>query len=65
MNEWISVNEKLPEKPGIYLICTDDEVFSAEYNPRRIRCAWTDDYEGYCDFSPTHWMPLPEPPKGE
>lgn len=63
--KWISVKDMLPEKPGFYLVCVDNEVFSAEYNPKRKRCSWTDDYEGYCDFTVTHWMELPEPPKAE
>lgn len=24
---------------------------------------WVDSYEGEDIFNPTHWMPLPEPPK--
>lgn len=62
--KWISVNDKLPEKQGNYLVYTEEDgVFSAEYNPKRERSPWTDDYEGYCDLDVTYWMPLPEPPR--
>ena len=64
MSKWISVEDRLPEKQGYYLVYTEEDgVFSAEYNPKRERCPWTDESEGYCDFPVTHWMPLPEPPK--
>ena len=64
MGEWISVKDRLPNKQGHYLVYTEEDgVFSAEYDPKRKRASWTDDYEGYCDLDVTHWMPLPTPPK--
>ena len=33
--KWISVNDKLPKKPGYYLVYTEEDgVFSAEYDPK-------------------------------
>ena len=57
--EWISVDERLPEREGKYLVATFD---------RRVGIGNLIDY--YCDgdlsfdnYKVTHWMPLPEPPK--
>jgi hypothetical protein len=59
-NEWISVEERLPERPGKYLVATYDG---------RVGIGNLIDY--YCDgelsfdnYKVTHWMPLPEAPKG-
>lgn len=54
--EWISVNDRLPEKNGRYLVtCVGIDI-------PQIRL-----YEGTWDSlaEVTHWMPLPELPKGE
>lgn len=69
VQEWISVDDRLPEEKGEYLVA---------YHP----CYWDDvkedvTYTGIDTFRGkrtwaknkfqriTHWMPLPEPPKGE
>ena len=61
-SEWISVEERLPEENGEYLVYTKYGWFDVE----RFKL-WDDDdtdggywweYEGIV----THWMPLPEPP---
>jgi hypothetical protein len=63
--EWISTKQKMP-KP--------EEHVLAFWNKDRIEgAAFTElDGDGYwyylqdgdrCYLSPTHWMPLPEPPK--
>ena len=54
--EWISVEERLPEKHGRYLAAfTDTRVDTVTYT----KIGWF--YEKRCSI--THWMPLPEPPK--
>lgn len=78
--EWISVDEALPENEGEYLVFTKKKnikvmPFFTERNASasvygRGFCEWvkgrrTNDYDwwkpvGYI----THWMPVPEPPKG-
>ena len=52
--KWISVEDRLPERAGTYL------VFWRE--------AMTDFYTGngrWMKSLATHWMPLPEPPEEE
>ena len=75
--KWISVNDRLPEEDDNYIVTACDEgcsagegiwystvVVVAEY----YKGSWTW-YEGGSEYSlegiVTHWMPLPNPPKGE
>lgn len=52
--EWVSVGERLPE-PGITVLVWDGDVMMLSEWDRSI----------WADIRPTHWMPLPSPPKGE
>ena len=65
--EWVPVTEKLPEDSGYYLV-----VHRNKYNgsisiafEMYIKCKigelWENDYA----YDGTHWMLLPEMPKGE
>lgn len=61
-NEWISVDERLPTNEGKYLVCTAKgkvyvENFVDYYGNGKRLC--------FDNYTVTHWMPLPEPPKGE
>jgi hypothetical protein len=73
MSEWISVDVRLPEKNSQVL------VFCGDYRPseQRVFCVaqWWDTYYGDALWHEsltgermihgvTHWMPLPEKPKG-
>lgn len=75
---WIPVTERLPEI-GTYIIAGRMKyvyekeythfVDAADFGPRwnDADCSWqtfNDWYEGQQEFEITHWMPLPEPPKG-
>lgn len=79
--EWISVNDRLPETTGQYLVYTErGDMFNAEFERD---CGengefgiWSEYYHpdtlGFLDSEwtayddITHWMPLPELPiKGE
>ena len=63
MGEWVSVKERLPDRPGKYLIaCMKHEryreISTAMFGTRYFvmtghRTHW----------KITHWMPLPEPQK--
>ena len=83
VQEWISVDDRLPENDGSYLVTTnsfgdrqsvklrwfakDGENVDA-YDLAGQKDVWyLYDIEcGYVSIdSVTHWMPLPDPPKGE
>lgn len=79
--KWISVDERLPEDIDTYLVVVKykydfEKDFSyatdvATYNPYENAyiddcwCTFNDWDEGQQYLHITHWMPLPEPPKGE
>ena len=56
---WISVEDKEPEKKGNVLVY-DGNYHVALFNPGHKNYRY--DCDSY-DVEPTHWMPLPEPPK--
>ena len=55
MSEWISVEDRLPEDSGCYLVA--GELIELEIDNYCIDYGWNDSFEV------THWQPLPEPPK--
>lgn len=66
VQEWISVKDRLPVKDGWYLCFIRPSVFRGAayhtilpYDQHGFRTGY-----GYTD-DVTHWMPLPQPPKGE
>ena len=61
VQEWISVKDRLPEKDEIVIICTDENFI---YVGELIGDTWFLDNDSWTE-TVTHWMPLPEPPKGE
>ena len=65
--EWISVNDKLPEKNGDVLVCTEDDyVCSASYSNYGKPTFLIDSIYGGDELDDvTHWMPLPDAPKVE
>lgn len=65
--EWISVKDRLPEKREDVLLCR--KWWGEISNPKM---GWYNEVSGkWFDLSNmeihnvTHWMPLPQPPKGE
>ena len=63
--KWISVKDRLPEF-CVAVLAYAKYYVSVRYEPTVVR--WTGDY--WCDatgirMQVTHWMPLPQPPKGE
>jgi len=55
MSEWIKVGDRLPEEGKC--LGYDGQVEAMWYWPR------TGFNNGESHTDPTHWMPLPEPPK--
>ena len=59
---WISVKDRLPENDNHVLCCTETKkgmknVIIGYYMNGAWRCGMNSNV--------THWMPMPEPPKGE
>lgn len=59
--EWISVKDRLPKNDEIVIICTDKNFI---YAGELIGDTWFLDNDSWT-ATVTHWMPLPQPPKGE
>jgi hypothetical protein len=64
---WISVEERLPQVCGVYICCVKTKggttwTKTAEFVPEMKM--WFGKF-GEIKNIVTHWMPLPEPPKGE
>ena len=59
--EWISVKDRLPEKHTFNLVYSDETGIDVIYFGYRgiFQNDYADEVKGI-----THWMPLPEPPKG-
>ena len=76
-NQWISVEDKLPEPeiPVLAIVNGFDGILTLErrweicnphiecYFPDFLYWDWIDNDGQYFEDRVTHWMPLPEPPK--
>ena len=64
VQEWISVKDRLPEsgKEGVLIGLRWGEVDIGWCEDGRWDSEFVNEYE---DGEVTHWMPLPQPPKGE
>lgn len=63
-SEWISIEERLPEESGKYLVCIKSgNVYQTKFYsyPKDKGGHWGQKDKGK---NITHWMPLPEAPKG-
>lgn len=58
MEEWISVKDRLPEKTKLVLTVTTNGYISINSIYYGVR---------WMNYDPiiTHWLPIPEPPKGK
>ena len=61
VQEWIPVDDRLPKDDEVVIICTDKNfVYAGEL----IGDTWFLDNDSWT-ATVTHWMPTPQPPKGE
>ena len=65
--KWISVEERLPEDGVHVQLYRPDIQFVGWYKDRETYGQWVINSPElhYMEPTPTHWMPLPEPPKGD
>ena len=70
-DNWISVEDRLPDDNELVLVCTKDNVMfvcslviANAFASLKNSKVWEDN-DGYYVSDVTHWQPLPEPPKGE
>ena len=66
INEWISVEERLPEENGRYLVCVSIRHLVFEDLTMVVIVGYnkTNGFDVVTDEETvTHWMPLPEHPK--
>ena len=67
VQEWISVEDRLPENGG-YVVCIAKRNPFSRFMPMVARIeknGWVNPITGQYISEVTHWMPMPHPPKGE
>lgn len=65
VQEWISVKERLPEDSTTVNLCTRSKIVGTGFYNKYTK-SWVQYYSGgSISVDVTHWMPLPQPPKGE
>ena len=66
--EWISVGERLPEESGDYLTYHNGVIsalmYSAKHKLFNAADSLSEKYSKKHSITVSHWMPLPEAPKG-
>ena len=67
VQEWISVKDRLPEAGG-YVVCIAKRNPFSRFMPMVARIeknGWVNPMTEQYISEVTHWMPMPNPPKGE
>ena len=67
VQEWISVDDRLPEVGG-YVVCIAKRNPFSRFMPMVARIeknGWVNPITEQYISEVTHWMPMPQPPKGE
>jgi hypothetical protein len=64
VQEWIPVTERLPEDEK-KVLCILSDGFFCILEWKSWDWLWDDGHNVYAEKDVTHWMPLPEAPKGE
>ena len=65
VQEWVSVDDRLPEIGEIVLACGKRHATSGMFQGASIKNPKLWNWKGNTLKQVTHWMPLPQPPKGE
>ena len=69
VQEWISVKDRLPDDNERVLVYHDDGMIRFGINKGGfadvVSTAYLQNHHSTCFSKATHWMPLPQPPKGE
>ena len=63
MPVWIPVTERLPEEEEVVLVFGGASVYTAKRHNKYGELMWWKLNSRWHYCNPTHWMPLPEPPK--
>lgn len=63
-SKWISAKDRLPEDGAIVFCYTKHDDWNVMQWSEFLH-RWADMYVDYRQEYVTHWMPLPQPPKGE
>ena len=67
VQEWVSVEDRLPEVGG-YVVCIAKRNPFSRFMPMVARIGkhgWVEPMTEQYISEVTHWMPMPNPPKGE
>ena len=67
VQEWISVKDRLPDAGG-YVVCISKRNPFSRFMPMAARIeknGWVNPITEQYISEVTHWMPIPQPPKGE
>lgn len=67
VQEWISVDDRLPEAGG-YVVCIAKRNPFSRFMPMVARIeknGWANPITEQYISEVTHWIPIPQPPKGE
>lgn len=69
VQQWISASDRFPERTGSYIVCTDKgAICTAKFYsdfPTGFRYKEQHWNNSRLNKHITHWMPLPQPPKGD
>ena len=65
MSEWISVDSKLPEEPGLYLVFDGLMVGATEWVRMSPNHGEGFEWDIFTGEEVTHWMPIPAPPEND
>ena len=68
VQEWISVKDRLPEVGQCVLVWCESRMFKKHITISTYMRTYSAERETYFSRrvrNVTHWMPLPQPPKGE